>query len=298
MSTTYSLALNKITINKLKQHYNKYAQTILPNYVQALFILPHCRITVYDSGKVVFQGQDAEQESTLWQKDSTKDINAPKTPSLSAYIGCDETGVGDYFLPLVVAACYIHPTIQKQISSLNIKDSKQLNDDYICQIAPKIKEHVPHAVYVLTNEQYNHFIANGYNAHSIKAFVHNKAINKLMSTCHLSPDIDIVMDAFASKKNYINYLKDIDPVYIPTIFETKAENKYLAVALASIVARAKFMALREQKSAQYCATFPLGAGKHVDTFGQAFLRKFGQTELKKNVKWHFANTNRIIMLNK
>jgi len=294
MSSTSTLTLSKSEINKLKTHYANYIQQSIPAYVRAVFVLPHCRITVYESGKVVFQGKDATQESALWgtQKKTTQSSRAGQV--LTSYIGCDETGVGDYFLPLVVAACYINPSIEQTIDSLNIKDSKQLNDAYIRQIAPTLKQYVPYAIYTLSNDKYNEFIANGYNAHSIKAFMHNKAITRLIKEVNLAPNTDIVMDQFASKKNYATYLKGITPAYIPTVFETKAENKYLGVAIASMIARASFLATKEIIDKKYGVEFPLGAGKHVDTFGIKFLAKFGEETFKDNVKWHFANTMRII----
>jgi ribonuclease HIII len=297
MSNTSTLTLAKSEINKLNTHYAKYRQQHVPAYVAAVFVLPACRITVYESHKVVFQGKDATQESALWGVPTKKPQIDGARRVLTSYIGCDETGVGDYFLPLVVAACYINPRIEQAIRTLNIKDSKQLNDAYIRQIAPTLRQYVPYAIYTLPNDKYNEFIVNGYNAHSIKAFVHNKAITRLIEKAGLAPNTDIVMDQFASKKNYAAYLKGITPVYIPTVFETKAENKYLGVAIASIIARASFLATKDGIDAQYGVDFPFGAGKHVDTFGVNFLTAFGMEAFKDNVKWHFANTNRIVRPN-
>jgi len=294
MNTTDTLTLTASEITNLTKHYAKYARTPLPAHTQAVFVLPDCRITVYNSGKVVFQGASATEESALWQKRAKKTKETERTSQVSTYIGCDETGVGDYFMPLVVASAYIDSAIDSAVQALNIKDSKQLNDDYIREIAPTLKKQVPHALYTLPNDKYNQFIDNGYNGHAIKAFVHNKAITKLIDTCRLPADIDIVMDQFASAKNYRNYLKDIEPVYVPTIFETKAENKYLAVAIASIIARAHFLDIRDGKKNQYGVEFPLGAGAKVDAFGLDFYNKFGAETFKDNVKWHFANTKKII----
>lgn len=286
--------MNPSQIHALTEHYAPFEQKATEAHITHLFILPNCRITIYQTGKVLFQGKAAQQESNRWQNEKLTEPSTPQaTTTIHTYIGCDETGVGDYFMPLVATACFIDDAIRQQLETLNIKDSKQLEDTYIQQIVPTLKKVVPHATFILANEKYNDFIDHGYNAHAIKAFVHNKAITQLIAAAKLPPTIDIIMDQFASKKNYQKYLKDIDPVYVPTIFETKAENKYLGVAIASMIARATFLEIGNQKEQQYQVAFPLGASKKVDVFGVQFLQQFGEAEFKKNVKWHFANTKKI-----
>ena len=56
------------------------------------------------------------------------------------YIGTDESGKGDYFGPLVVAGVYITPTIGKYLKSIGIRDSKELSDYQILQLASEMKK--------------------------------------------------------------------------------------------------------------------------------------------------------------
>lgn len=290
MASSYTLTKDIINLNDFVTHYADFEHFPTNATIAQLFITPTCRITIYHSGKILFQGKGAEKEYQRWAITSPQSV----TKILSAYIGCDETGVGDYFAPLVTASCYVDSEIINQLNTLNIKDSKQLTDEYICQIAPIIKQVVPHSIFALTNEQYNKLVDNGYNAHAIKAFVHNKTIGQLIHSCQLPPSIDIVMDQFATLKNYQKYLKNITPIYLPTIFETKAENKYIGVACASILARNHFLQLLEHTNQKYQTQIPLGAGNKVDMFGKNFLTKYGLDAFKKNVKWHFANTDKIM----
>lgn len=46
----------------------------------------------------------------------------------NSYIGVDETGVGDYFTPVVSVACFIPKNNIDEIINLGVKDSKKLND--------------------------------------------------------------------------------------------------------------------------------------------------------------------------
>lgn len=281
----------------LLRYYTTYQSPSNNQHVESLFILPQCRITLYRTQKILFQGAAATVEYQRWQIAPAKTPARPITPNaneMTTYIGCDETGVGDYFAPLVTAACYLDPKIQLQLQQFKIQDSKQLQDSYILEIAPTLRTIIPHIITCLPNEKYNQFVDNGYNAHAIKAFVHNKSIGGLISSTNLPLEIPIVMDEFASRKNYEKYLKNITPTYIPTIFETKAENKYLAVACASLLVRAHFLQLMQSKNETYQTIIPLGAGKQVDAFGLTFLAQHGLSEFKNNVKWHFANTKRIV----
>lgn len=49
-----------------------------------------------------------------------------------------------------------------------------------------------------------------------------------------------VVDQFVQEKSYYHYLEGQDNVVKDLHFETKAESKYLAVAAASVLARATF----------------------------------------------------------
>jgi ribonuclease HII len=56
------------------------------------------------------------------------------------FIGVDETGVGDYFSPIISVACFVLPQNIDKLLELKVNDSKKLSDNYILQIAPEIKK--------------------------------------------------------------------------------------------------------------------------------------------------------------
>ena len=308
MTQKTSITLNITTPafkNKIISAYSKYEKPVTTQYVEKLFILPNCRITLYTSGKLLFQGNDAANEAMRWDTvapTATKTVQdraeAPKPVTFAQYIGCDETGVGDYFGPLVACAVYVDQEIITKITHLNIIDSKQLTDAYIATIAPELRKLVPYAVTHLSNAQYNRFIANGLNGNIAKVFVHQQAITKLFQTTNLVDQTPIIMDAFSTKELYYRYLDKLAmpniSTHTPTHFEQKAENKYLGVAVASIIGRAHFLECMQTLNDTYATQFPLGAGKHVDTFGQNFVRQHSADTLKEVGKWHFSNTERML----
>ena len=58
-----------------------------------------------------------------------------KTPHTSIErIGIDESGKGDYFGPLVIAAVFVDATTQSELTLMNVRDSKKISDGRILDI--------------------------------------------------------------------------------------------------------------------------------------------------------------------
>lgn len=67
----------------------------------------------------------------------------------------------------------------------------------------------------------------------------------------------------------------------------------IAVAAASVVARAEFLDIMRELAAEYGADFPKGASAPVDDAARAFVRAFGKSELRNVAKLHFKNAAKI-----
>ena len=156
-------------------------------------------------------------------------------------LGSDETGTGDYFGPITVAAVYVPTSKIELINELGVKDSKMLTDDYMRKIAPDLRAACVHSVLVLRNEKYNNLQAKGYSQGKMKAMMHNKALQNTLSKMAPEKPEFILIDQFAERGVYYNYLKsERELVQENVYFSTKAEQLHVAVATASILARAAF----------------------------------------------------------
>ena len=110
--------------------------------------LPDTSITAYKSGKVLFQGAGAEREAARWGTAEVKarsaavktkgDLLPDRLQQLSV-LGSDETGTGDFFGPVTVAACFVRADQVELVRELGVKDSKQLTDDLMRKIAPDLQ---------------------------------------------------------------------------------------------------------------------------------------------------------------
>ena len=267
-------------------------------------------ITLYESGKVVFQGKDADLSSDFWittekinsgnvnvknsatktkEKDKTVYIN-PKI-YYSSSIGSDEVGTGDYFGPIVVAAAYVSKDNIEFLEELGVKDSKKLTDSQILEIVPKFIKKIPYEAIILTNEIYNKNYSSDINMNKIKALLHNKVLYKLSS--EIKEQEYIIVDQFAESYVYFNYLKGCKDIVKNITFFTKGEDKHLSVACASLISRFIFIKEFNKLSDNIGFELPKGAGEIVDEVGKKIVDKYGFNKLNEIAKLNFKNTEKI-----
>ena len=210
-----------------------------------------------------------------------------------ALIGSDEVGNGSYFGGLAVVASLVTPADHAFLKSLGVDDSKNLNDIKIRQIAPILDEKIPHKALLLSPRKYNEVVGDGksHNAVSVKVALHNQAIFLLLQS-GAKPD-KIVIDAFTSEKNYQKYLKNERNRFdFPITLEEKAEGKYLAVAVSSIIARNLFLQNLEDLGKELGFNLPSGAGAKSDQVAAKLLQTYGIKALDYCAKLHFKNTEK------
>ncbi len=267
-------------------------------------------ITIYESGKVMFQGISAdidayrwfEEEKVLNNRDIFKELKDKKPPlekpkqeqSVLHYdssIGSDEVGTGDYFGPIVVTAAYVTKEDDKLLNELKITDSKLINDELIKQMAPILIKKVPHVTYVLNNNEYNNLSST--NLNQIKAILHNKVIYTLIQKTKLK-NVDIIIDEFVNEKKYFEHLKDSSNIVRSIKFIQKADLKVKSVSVAATIARYTFLKEMEKLSIMVNEKIPLGAGVKVDEFGKRLVAKCGKEKLKEIAKYNYKNTKKIL----
>lgn len=299
--TNIVLQLAELDIQKVMAHYNSDRVNRAGAGIRFAAKLPDTSITVYNSGKVMFQGGGAEREAKKFGQATTptkktatvKGDKLPENLASLSVIGSDETGTGDYFGPITVAAVYVPTDKIGLIQMLGAKDSKQMNDKIIRQIAKDIMASCPYSLLTLRNEKYNELQAKGYSQGKMKAMLHNQALqNVLTKIAPAEPDY-ILIDQFAERGVYYNYLKSSkNIVQNRVLLATKAESLHIAVAAASIIARYAFLIEMDKMSKQIGFDLQKGAGAKVDEMAAKILMKHGEEKLRDISKWHFANTDK------
>lgn len=309
---TVVFTLNNNTKMKMIEYYQDKLRPKTPPYAVFQAEEAGTVITLYTSNKVMFQGENAKEDALLWQefnkgndviseimnedkeegyknKDDSDNITLP---SDITSIGSDEVGTGDYFGPIVVTASYVKKEDIPYLESLGIRDSKKMLDEHILKIVPKIKDKVKHCTIILNNSDYNKVYSSDMNMNKIKAILHNKALYSLVKD---NVDYDyIVIDEFASEKNYFGYLKDAKNVVRNVTFMTKAEDKVMSVAVSSIISRYVFIKEINKMGNELNILIPKGASSIVDDAGIMIVKKYGKEKLREIAKLNFSNTNRIL----
>lgn len=257
-------------------------------------------ITMYTSGKVMFQGVSADVDAMMWQEmmGVSKEEKKKKEEQDQKYhdcnsVGSDEVGTGDYFGPIVVTASYVTRGDVKFLEELGVCDSKKINDEKILKIAPQIAKRVKYRSLILSNLEYNTKYTKDINMNKIKSIMHNKVLYQLVH--EEQPEYDyIIVDEFAREARYYGYLTGINDIQRDITFMTKAEDKNLAVACSSIISRYIFLKEFDKLSDSLGIPLVKGAGSEVDKIGEEVVEKYGKEKLKEIAKLNFANTKRIL----
>ncbi|MGT2888097.1 ribonuclease HIII [Streptococcus didelphis] len=251
-------------------------------------------ISLYSSGKLVFQGGKASQVAQELGHYSPSENSAPQTKSQALpLIGSDEVGNGSYFGGIAVVASYVEPKDHDFLRKLGVGDSKTLTDTKIKELAPILEKAIKHKALLLSPQKYNEMVGKNkaYNAVSIKVALHNQAIFLLLQT-GVEPE-KIVIDAFTSQGNYEKHLiKEKNHFPNPLTFVEKAEGQYLAVAVSSIIARNLFLENLKNLGEELGYTLPSGAGQASDKVASHLLAAYGISSLDYSAKLHFANTQK------
>lgn len=285
-------------IEKMKQTYSTFLLPKKVPYISFVAKKNGTTITAYTSGKVMFQGTNAEKEAGLWgeaqsaaKKNSKSTDLPPDLPHLSV-LGSDEVGNGSYFGPLTVCAAYVDKTKLDLLKQLGVRDSKEMKDPQIVQLAKILKETIPYQLLVLSPKKYNE-IQPKYNAVRMKVALHNQAIHLLLQKIAPTKPDAILIDQFTPEANFKKYVQsEKNQIQEKLYFVTKGEQYHLAIAAASIISRASFLEELDKASAELGFTLPSGAGTKSDHVAAKILQKGGLPLLENYAKLHFANTEK------
>ncbi len=266
-------------------------------------------VTLYTSGKAMFQGISADIESSMWEsieknkedidyfidtdKKSKKKDKEIAIPFEISSIGSDEVGTGDYYGPIVVTASFVKKENIPFLTELGVRDSKKISDEQILKIVPKIIKRIPYKTIMLSNKEYNENYGSNMNMNKIKAVLHNKVLSEMAKGNDYDYDY-VVIDQFESEKSYYNHLEECPNPLKGITFITKAEDKCMSVAVSSLISRYIFIKEIDKLGEKYGIFLPKGANYYVEDIGIKLVQKYGTKVLKNVAKLNFSNTERIL----
>jgi ribonuclease HIII len=205
-------------------------------------------------------------------------------------IGTDESGKGDFFGPLVVAAFFMPEGQEQALRQLGVKDSKRTSDARCREIAETLKRSYPfHSIVTVGPEKYNELWAKLRNLNRLLAWGHARAIENVLERV---PAGKAVTDQFGDERFVRNALlqkgREIELVQMPRAEEDPA------VAAASILARAEFLTRLHFLSKAVGIELPKGASVLVEAAAVKLVREKGPGILDRVAKTHFKTTVRVL----
>lgn len=261
-------------------------------------------VALYKTGKTLVQGKPGALQTALkaWAYGSAGPtqpqlqdlVAAPSSPRMTglARIGSDESGKGDYFGPLVVAAVYVDKQTEPQLQALDVRDSKQLGDSAILRLAEEIRDvcrgHGMMRAYL--PERYNELYQQWSNLNLLLADAHAQVLCGLQKKvpCELA-----IVDQFGDEALVREALSKTG-CKIALEQRHRAEDD-LAVAAASIIARAEFVRQMAVLSQSAGIDLPKGASNpRIVEAGREIVAAGGLEALRKVAKLHFKITSAIM----
>ncbi|SMD06313.1 ribonuclease HIII [Sporomusa malonica] len=209
------------------------------------------------------------------------------------WIGLDESGKGDFFGPLVVAAVLVDEQAARRLTSGGVKDSKALSDVKNRALAERIREECAGRFVELEwtpvdyNEMYSQFSDAGRNLNHLLAYSHARALESLLIK---EPARFALADQFAHERFIQAELMEQGRTI--TLVQMHKAERNVAVAAASILARDRFLGSMAALAAQFGITFPKGA-VNVVPVARDFVCKYGKDALKQVCKLHFKTFEQI-----
>ncbi|MDR2519552.1 MAG: ribonuclease HIII [Eubacteriaceae bacterium] len=230
------------------------------------------------------QGAEARNALEAFLSQSNSQAEYPiLSPPL---IGSDESGKGDLFGALCVAAAFCDEHAYKELERLGVRDSKRLTDSFMESAEKEILKICPAEIAVLTAGELNKAYKMTPNLSILLGKLHAQALERLANRTGCQ---SLLTDRFSTADRVKPYLSNKS---LKLKEETKAERN-MAVAAASVLARCAFLRDIRRLSEHYQIDIAYGAGKAADASGRAIYANYGIDGLKESVKTHFRNMERI-----
>lgn len=202
-------------------------------------------------------------------------------------VGVDESGKGDYFGPLVVAACYVGPEHLAELEG--VRDSKTVTDAVALKLSAKITKTCPHHVVSIGPAKYNELYQKFGNLNSLLGWGHARVIENLLGQ---RPDCPRALsDKFADARVIERALGEKGRA-IKMEQRTKAESD-LAVGAASILAREKFIDWLDARGKAIGIKLKRGVSADVKKAAADLVRDRGPAYLREVAKVHFRTAHEI-----
>ena len=259
----------------------------------------NCNINLYKSGKLLVQGKGAAEFvefvlEPLVLMAASLGYEELINPELTEdHMGVDESGKGDFFGPMVIAAAFINKELFEEMKKLDIKDSKNITSDKKALfLGSELRKLLGNrfSVVQIGPSAYNRLYSKMRSVNRILGWGHARAIENLLENVPNCPKA--ISDQFGDKKTVERALMK-KGAKIELVQRHKAESD-MAVAAASILARERFLRALIKMGKEYDVEFKKGASAAVCDLAAALVRNNSPEILVNTAKCHFKTTDKVL----
>jgi ribonuclease HIII len=255
-------------------------------------------------GRSVVGGAPSPLRAALAELAAAAEPAAPAAPRPAAppapaapEIGMDESGKGDWFGPLVVAAVYVEPATAAALRKAGVRDSKLLEPGELEQVAAAVERLVPpdaREVRALDPAIYNARYAPLGNINLLLAELYAETAAPLVAR---TGPTAVLCDQFAQRAERLDSAFARAGLPRPRQMHG-AEAASVAVAAASVLATARFQAELARLGAQAGLGGPLPRGSSAITLlrraARAIIAREGRDGLGRYAKLNFKPVQELL----
>lgn len=257
-------------------------------------------VTGYESRKLVVAGKGTEEfVSMILEPEITGTARLGYDEVLhpdwfETHAGCDESGKGDFFGPLIAATVIGSKSMIEAWRAAGAQDSKKITESRILEL-DKIIRNTPGVVVKLIQardmRQYNSLMGTRFRSQNqILAFQHARALQEALAE---KPAPWGLLDQFTEDPLVQRELTKLGVTGFELRMRTKAEEDPV-VAAASIVARAEFVRQMHALSKRFGEKLQKGASAAVKIQAHEIIKRFGADALRDFAKLHFRTAYEVV----
>ena len=195
-------------------------------------------------------------------------------------LGIDEAGRGSVLGPMVIAGVIVPEKMEKVLERMGVKDSKRLTPNRRTILSRKLKKMFDYEITVITAREIDDMRANGVNLNDIEKNAMRDLIIKLNPEKAIVDAVDVKAERFQENL--------CQSTGVDVTAEHKADDKYIEVSAASIIAKAERDLLVGEINKEYIRMGGIGSGYPSDPTTKKFLSNYTYDEMPDFVRKSWA----------
>ena len=195
-------------------------------------------------------------------------------------LGIDEAGRGSVLGPMVIAGVIVPEKMDKVLETMGVKDSKRLTPNRRTILSRKLKKMFEYEIVVISAREIDELRASGVNLNEIEKNAMESIILKLKPEKAIVDAVDVKAQRFQD-----NLCKDTG---FDVMAEHKADDKYIEVSAASIIAKAERDAQIQEINKEFIKSGGIGSGYPSDPTTKKFLTNYTYDEMPDFVRKSWA----------